>query len=354
MIFDAHLDLSLNAIEFNRDLRCTVEEIRAEEKGMEGKGRACGTVAFPEMREAGMGIVVATQIAGCMKPGMVASGWNSPQQAWAMTQAQLAWYKEMEDVGEMRMLSDLAAFEDQLALWSQDEVPANAPIGYILSLEGADSIITPKHLERSWQGGLRVMGPAHYGEGRYAFGHDRTGKLKPGGVELVEEMDRLGMILDVTHLCDDTFWQCLDIFDGSVWASHSNCRALVNDPRQFSDEQIKALIERGAVIGAVFDTWMLVSSWVREVSTPESAGVKIEAAVEHIDHICQLAGNANHCGLGSDLDGGFGKEQCPMDLDTIADLTRLAELLSNRGFSENDVDAVMSGNFVKLVKEAWA
>lgn len=354
MIFDAHLDLSLNAIEFNRDLRSSVADIRADEEGMTGKGRAGNTVAFPEMREAGMGIVVATQIAGCMKPGAVASGWNSPQQAWGATQAQLAWYQEMEAVGEMKMLRDLAAFEEQLALWSQEKVPDDAPIGYIMSLEGADSIITPKHLERSWIAGLRAMGPAHYGEGRYAFGHDRSGKLKPGGRELVEEMDRLGMILDVTHLCDDTFWECLDIFKGPVWASHSNCRSLVNDPRQFSDEQIKALIDRGAVIGTVFDAWMLVTGWIRGETTPESSGVKIEAAVEHIDHICQLAGSAKHCGLGSDLDGGFGKEQCPMDLDTIADLTRIADLLKDRGFSEEEVDGVMSGNFVKFVKEAWS
>jgi len=354
MIFDAHLDLSLNAIEFNRDLQSSVAEIRADEEGMTGKGRAGGTVAFPEMREAGMGIVVATQIAGCMKPGAVASGWNSPQQAWGMTQAQLAWYKEMEAVGEMKMLRDLAAFEDQLALWSQDKVPDDAPIGYIMSLEGADSIITPKHLERSWDAGLRAMGPAHYGEGRYAFGHDRSGKLKPGGRELVEEMDRLGMILDVTHLCDDTFWECLEIFKGPVWASHSNCRSLVPDPRQFSDEQIKALIDRGAVIGTVFDAWMLVTGWIRGETTPESSGIKIEAAVEHIDHICQLAGNAKHCGLGSDLDGGFGIEQCPMDLDTIADLTKIADLLKDRGYSEEEIDGVMSGNFVRFVKEAWS
>jgi membrane dipeptidase len=260
----------------------------------------------------------------------------------------------MEALGEMKMLRDLEAFEQHLALWTQDEVPADAPIGYILSLEGADSILTPAHLERSWEAGLRALGPAHYGEGRYAFGHDRAGKLKPGGRELVEEMDRLGMILDTTHLCDETFWQALDIFTGPVWASHQNCRALVDDPRQFSDEQIKALIERDGVIGAVFDAWMLAPGWIKGETTPEASGVKIATAVEHIDHICQLAGNARHCGIGSDLDGGFGKEQSPMDLDTIADLTRMAGLLQDRGFSQEDVDGIMSGNFVRLVRQAWA
>jgi membrane dipeptidase len=169
----------------------------------------------------------------------------------------------------------------------------------------------------------------------------------------VEEMDRLGMILDTTHLCDETFWQALEIFNGPVWASHQNCRALVDDPRQFSDEQIKAVIERDGVIGAVFDAWMLAPGWIKGKTTPEESGVTIATAVEHIDHICQLAGNARHCGIGSDLDGGFGKEQGPMDLDTIADLTRMAGLLQDRGFSQEDVDGIMSGNFVRLVRQAW-
>jgi membrane dipeptidase len=165
-------------------------------------------------------------------------------------------------------------------------------------------------------------------------------------------MDRLGMILDVTHLSDESFWEALELFQGPVWASHSNCRSVVPDPRQFSDEQIRALIERGAVLGAVFDTWMMIPGWVRGQTTPEETGVKIAHIVEHIDHICQLAGNARHCGIGSDLDGGFGKEQSPLDLDTIADLQTLADLLRGRGYSEADIEGIMSGNFLRVLRGA--
>ena len=127
-------------------------------------------------------------------------------------------------------------------------------------------------------------------------------------------MERLGIILDATHLCDDSFRDALDHFRGPVWASHSNCRALVPHERQFTDDQLRELIARGAVIGAAFDAWMLVPGWVRGTSTPEGSGVTLETVADHIDHICQLAGNARHCGIGSDLDGAFGREQCPSDV----------------------------------------
>lgn len=214
--------------------------------------------------------------------------------------------------------------------------------------------MTLDYLERAWDSGLRALGPAHYGAGRYAMGHDQVGGLKPEGRDLVREMDRLGMILDATHLCDDSFWEALDLFSGRVWASHSNCRSLVPDVRQFSDEQIRALIERDAVIGAVFDAWMVVPGWIRGRTTPETSEATIDRVVDHIDHICQLAGNARHCGIGTDLDGGFGTEQCPKDLDTIADVRSVAGKLRDRGYEEEDIAGIMHGNYLRLLREAWA
>jgi membrane dipeptidase len=125
-----------------------------------------------------------------------------------------------------------------------------------------------------------------------------------------------------THLCDDSFWDAMSRFNGNVWASHNNCRSLVNHNRQYSDEQIKELISRGAVIGAALDAWMMVPDWKRGVSDPKLMNCNLDVMIDHIDHICQLAGNANHVGIGSDLDGAFGREQCPYDLETIADLQK--------------------------------
>jgi membrane dipeptidase len=158
----------------------------------------------------------------------------------------------------------------------------------------------------------------------------------------------------VTHLTDEAFWEALELFDGPLWASHSNCRALVPDQRQLTDQQIRELIAREAVIGAAFDAWMLYPNWVRGVTWPTEANVTIATVVDHIDHVCQIAGNARHSGIGSDLDGGFGREQCPNDLNTIADLQRVGLLLNERGYSREDIDAILHGNWIRRLREVWS
>ena len=353
LIVDAHLDLAMNAIEWNRDLTRPIEEIRAREAGLTDKpDRGRGTVSFPEMRRGGVGLCVATQIARYVEPGSPLAGWHSPEQAWAMTQAQRAWYRAMEERGELVQIRDRAGLDRHVAAWSQP--PGAIPIGYILSLEGADSILTPAHLERAYADGLRAVGPAHYGPGRYAQGTNASGDLGTAGRELLREMDRLGMILDVTHLCDESLRDALDHFNGPIWASHSNSRALVAHNRQFSDDQIRELIQRGAVIGAAFDAWMLKPGWVRGETTPESAGVTIATVVDHIDRVSQIAGNARHSMIGSDLDGAFGREQCPADVHTIADLAQVPVVLRARGYSQADVEQIAYGNFLRFLRGAWA
>ena len=352
---DAHLDLAMNALEWNRDLRLPVAAIRERERGMTDKpDRGKGAVSLPALRQAGAGLVVATQIARYVEPGSTLPGWNSPEQAWAQTAGQLAWYKAMEEKGEMVMIRNGQELEKQVLLWTNNEPADKKPIGYILSLEGADSLLTLHHLERAYRYGLRAVGPAHYGPGRYANGTDATGKMQANGLALLKEMEALNMILDITHLCDDAFWQALEHFNGPVWASHHNCRTLVNHNRQLSDDMIKALIERGSVIGAALDAWMMVPGWVRGASTPEATGCNLEKIIDHIDHICQLAGNALHVGIGTDLDGAFGKEQCPYDLETIADLQKLPLLFKQRGYGEEDISNIMHNNWLRFLRKAWS
>lgn len=350
---DAHLDLAMNAMEWNRDLRRPVAAIRETEKGMKDKpDRERGTVSLPELRKGRVGLVVATQIARYVEQGSALPGWHSPEQAWAQTQGQLAWYKAMEEQGEMKMIGNRAELDEQVLLWTNGEPHDKKPVGYLLSLEGADSLITLHHLEKAYRYGLRAVGPAHYGPGRYANGTDATGKMAANGLELLREMEALNMILDVTHLCDDAFWQALDCFHGPIWASHHNCRALVDHNRQLSDDGIKALIERGTVIGAALDAWMMVPGWIRGVSTPGAMGCNLERIIDHIDHICQLAGNALHTGIGTDLDGAFGKEQAPSDLETIADLQKLPALFAKRGYSEEDIRNIMFDNWLRFLRGA--
>jgi membrane dipeptidase len=350
-ILDAHLDLSMNALEWNRDLSRPIAEIRAREQGMNDKrDRGNGTVCFPEMRRGRVGVCVATLIARWVKPSNPRPGWHSAEQAWAQTQGQLAWYRAMEERGELVQIKDVATLDRMVNLWAGNP-PENAPIGYVLSLEGADSMVTLQHLERAVGYGLRAIGPAHYGPGTYAPGTEADGPLSPQGRELVREMDRLKLIMDCTHLADEAFWEAVKLFQGPIWASHQNCRALVPGVRQFSDEQLKVIIERGGVVGAALDAWMMVPGWKRGASKPAEMGVTLEHMVNHIDHVCQLAGSARHAGIGTDLDGGFGREQGPMDVDTIADLQKLAGLLAKRGFSAADIALVMHGNFLRFLRQ---
>jgi membrane dipeptidase len=353
-ILDAHLDLAMNAIEWNRDLTWTVEDIRKSEINMTDKpDRGKNTVSFGAMRKGNVGLCVATQIARYVKKGNKLPGWNSPHQAWAHTQGQLAWYKAMEDIGEMTQIINLSQLNAHLKKWKNDP-NSKKPIGYILSLEGADSIVTINHLEKSYNQGLRAIGPAHYGPGTYAHGTDSVGGIGVKGKELLKKIEELNLILDATHLCDVSFWETMKVYNGPVWASHNNCRKFVNHNRQFSDEQIKELISRDAVIGIALDAWMMVPNWVRGESTPESMGVTLDQMIDNIDHICQLAGNALHVGIGTDLDGGFGKEQSPLDIDTIADLQKVPLLLAKKGYTESDIENIMNQNFIEFLRRVWA
>ena len=169
----------------------------------------------------------------------------------------------------MTQIRDREALNAHVQLWESSEDKSNLPIGYVLSLEGADSIIDLSYLEKAYEYGLRAIGPAHYGPGRYAPGTGSEGGLEPPCKELLQEMENLGIVLDVTHLTDQGFWEALEIYGGPVWASHQNCRALVPHQRQFSDEQIKAIIERDAVLGMAFDAWMMAPGWQRFI-TPVS------------------------------------------------------------------------------------
>ena len=350
LVFDSHLDLAMNALEWNRDLRWTTEEIRKSEEGMNDKpDRAKGTVSLPSMREGNIGICVATQIGRYVKPGNKLPGWKSPEQAWASVQGQLAWYRTMEDEGEMVQICNSNDLEKHLLLWENPS--KNSPVGYILSLEGADSIISISHLEKAYNYGLRAIGPAHFGPGTYAHGTDSNGGLGVKGRELLKEIERLGIILDATHLCDESFREAMNLFHGPVWASHNNCRVFVPHNRQFSDEQIKELISRDGVIGVALDAWMMVPDWITGKSDPISMGVSLRLVVNNIDHICQLSGNSLHAGIGSDLDGAFGKEQCPFDLETIADLQKLPGMLSEIGYSKSDVQNILSGNFIRFLRK---
>jgi membrane dipeptidase len=351
MIIDSHLDLSWNALNWKRDLTKSIAEIRRLEEGMNDPDRGHNTVSFPELQKAGMAVCLATVLARCSQLRDPALDYPSREIASAMGVGQLEYYRIMELQGHMRMLRDWLALESHVAEWKRAGA-GSTPLGYILAMEGADPILEPSQVELWWERGLRVVEPVHYGVSYYAHGTGAPGGLTAKGRDLLAAMEAVGMVLDVTHLADESFWQALEIFHGPVLASHHNCRALVPGDRQLTDEQIQALLERDAVIGAAFDSWMLYPHYTRGAT--DNSLVSMERVIDHIDHVCQLAGNTRHSAIGSDLDGGFGTEQSPHELNTIADLQMVPDLLKKRGYKEADVEAIMHGNWLRFFQKAWA
>jgi membrane dipeptidase len=354
LVFDAHLDLAWNAIDWNRDLRLDCAEIRRREAdaGMTDKGRACNTVSFPDLRRGKVVTVIATLLPRLLRIGAMPAiqRYASMPAAYGAAYGQLYYYEGMVQEGHLRWIRDWPALESHIHEWEADETSTTRPLGFILSMEGADSILRPDQVEEWFRAGLRIVGPAHYGVSPYAHGTGTEGGLFAEGPALLREMERVGMILDVTHLSDQCFDEALEVYGGPVLASHHNNRTLTPNQRQLTDGQTKRLIERGAVIGHALDTWMMIPNWIRgETKTP----VPLAKIVEHVDRVCQLAGNAHHAAIGTDLDGGFGREQSPADLDTITDLQRLPDLLRQRGYSAADLQGIMYGNWVRFFKEAW-
>ena len=249
----------------------------------------------------------------------------------------------------LRQIRDRQGLEAHLKDWERD--PRSTPLGFVLTMEGADGIVSPEQVSEWWDEGLRVVSLCHYGVSSYSHGTQAPGGLTPRGRPLLKALEAAGMLLDLTHLADQAFWEALDGFGGRVLATHNCCRVLCDHDRQFEDSQIRAIVERSGVIGVALDDWMLSPLWDHQAI--DNSGISLETVADHMDHICQVAGNCNHVGIGTDLDGGYGKEQAPCDMDTIADLQRIGEILRKRGYADADVAKVMHGNWIALLRSSW-
>ena len=361
LLIDAHLDLAWNALSYDRDLRHSAAEINRIEKGMtDCPARAGATTGLPDMRRGGVAVCLGTMLARA-RPDVIAGkpqprislDYGSAEISYGMAHGQLAHYRVLEQQGHLNLLrtaQDLNNHWGKWQSWQPDLLDDfSQPIGLILAMEGADPIVMPEQAEEWFNAGLRVVNPVHYGHNQYAHGTGESGPLTDAGVELLQEFQRVGIIVDATHLADESFFHAMEVYSGPVLASHQHCRTLAPNPRQFTDEQLKLLIERDAVIGAAFDAWMVIPDW-KKGETPRSA-VTLDHVVDHIDHICQLAGNHRHVAIGSDLDGGFGTSQVPEGIDTIDDLQKMAVVLERRGYTAEAIDAIFHDNWIRFFNE---
>jgi len=321
IIVDAHLDLSYNAVR-GRAVGKSARQQVADDQGIP-------SVGLTDLRDGGVDLICATIF--CLPHSAEHPGYRTPQEAHDQMLEQVQWYRRMESAGQMTFVHHVAQLQ------RPDKLP-----GAILLLEGADPIRDESDLRMLFDWGLRVVGLA-WRQTRFAGGTAAPGPLTAAGINLVPMLDRLGIIHDISHLAEESFWQLLDLTTGPVMASHSNCRAIVPTDRQLSDDMIRAVAARDGVIGInLFDKFLL---------PPEEFGKRRAAlgdVVTHVRHICDLTGDAAHVGLGTDMDGGFGRDQIPLQIETSADLPRIAPALSAAGFSDSDVLAVMGENWMRF------
>lgn len=349
-IFDAHLDLALNAIDLNRDLRQSVDDIRSQEAslGMKEPGRCTNTLSFPELRASGVAVCLTTLLARREETINHSFGWTTPQACYAIAHAHLAYYRAMEQAGCIQMIRTGAELQTHWDSYVKN--PVQTPLGFILTMEGADPLLRPDTIFEFHQAGLRALGLTHYGANRYGGGTRSEVGLALDAVPLLEHCEELGIVIDMTHLSDVAFWQVAERFHGRIHASHQNARGICNWQRQFSDDQIRVIIERDGVLGVSMDVIMLEDGFVRGQSKPN---VTLERAVDQIEYVRALAGGSiRHVGLGTDLDGGYGCEQTPADLNRYRDLHQLANIMERRGFCRQDIEAVFYGNWLRFFGES--
>ena len=362
LIIDLHLDLAWDALFWNRDLTLSALQVREQEASgppQVAEGYNCGlcTTTFPELRRGKVGIILST-IMSRIQPrvGRMRDGMRTQEQSIGMGRGHLAYYQAMARRGEIKSVHGLSDLEEAVEVWKEPKT--DTPIYHILSMESADPIIDPDDVEFWWNAGLRVVGPAHFGHNTYIHGTGTEGGLKPPAGALYQAMREAGMILDIAHMADQAVWESLELWDGPIMASHCTCRSLVPGQRHLTDDMIREVIRRDGVIGLVFCQFFIDPEvdWdeppAREQYVPK---YKMDGLIPHIEHIADLAGGSLiNLAIGTDMDGGFGAEMTPVDVDTMADLPGFGRVLAEAGYAQADIDGILSGNALRLFRRTWA
>ncbi len=355
LILDAHTDLAYNMLTFGRDYTRSVHETRQrEQKTQIPTWNGSCLLGIPEYQQGNIAIIFSTLFATPIRRQL--GEWDTlvykdADEAHKLYRQQLDLYRRLaeESPATYNIIRNTSELNLHLSKWQDAE--ETRPIGMILLMEGADAVRTPEELEEWWALGLRLIGPAWAGT-RYSGGTGDPGPLTSEGRDLLAVMAELGFILDLSHMDETALLEALDLYEGKLLASHSNAKALLpHSPsnRHLSDRAIRGIIERDGVIGVVPFNAFLQDGWRLSDGREQ---VTLQHVIAQIDHICQLAGDANHVGIGSDFDGGFGLEYIPKEIDTIADLQKLAPLLAERGYTDENIAAILGQNFINLLKKS--
>jgi membrane dipeptidase len=328
-IVDAHLDLAYNALHGREVLLPAAQQTpgNVQEDGIP-------SVGLPDLRRGSVGLICATIY--CEPDEGKGKGYRTADQANAEARRHMAWYQQQFASGEMKLVR------------SPGELPS-APaksISTIILMEGGDPLRNEEDVKFFFDAGVRIVGLA-WKRTRHAGGTGAPGPLTDEGRRMVPFLDRFGIIHDASHLAEESFWNLLEMTDGPLMASHSNCRAFNPTDRQLSDDMIRALIQRGGVIGINFyDKFLVPPEEFRKRKA------NLNDVLRHVRHICEIAGDAKHVAIGTDMDGGFGREEIPQEIPSAGELPRVAEFLGKAGFAAHDVEGIMGGNWLRFFQRS--
>lgn len=344
-LVDSHLDLAENVTLFGRDLTLSVAKIRTLEK----RTTRQATVSLPDLERGGVAVVFATVTAGFLAADVGenfeprSAIYHTPDEAETQALTQIALYESWEKQGRVRLLKSLNDLDHHLQLWQHDHKP-----GLVMLMEGADPIVHIRDLPLWWQRGLRMIGLT-FGDTKYGSGVGggnptfKKGGLTPDGFALLGQMAELGFIWDISHLAEEGIWQGMDLKFPRVCASHANAQALTPTNRHLSDAVIRAVAEREGVIGLVLYNGFLEPHWKNDKTISITLN---EHFLRHGRHIANLSG-WNHVGIGSDLDGGFGLEESPVEIESVADLYKVGSVVP-----AEVREAVLSTNWLNFLRSS--
>jgi membrane dipeptidase len=358
LIIDSHEDLAWNIVNLDRDYTQSAYDIREAEATTPIPAYNGNTLlGWHQYQQANVAIIFGTLFCS---PRRRDNGeypirlYDTPQQAHDCYRENLEAYFRLAEQhpDKFRLILNRGELSEHLAQWEKHQgISQNPPppVGIIILMEGAEGVRQPEEVEQWYEWGVRIIGPAWAGN-RYCGGTREPGPLSKAGFALLENMSDMGVILDISHMDHQSAREALDRYPGQVIASHSNAEALISGipiNRHLKNETIQQLIKRDGVMGVVLLNSFLDWDW-RDHGGRES--MSLNHIVAQIDTICQMAGNTRHEGIGTDFDGGFGVESVPREIDTIADLPKLAPQLAKKGYNEEDIGRIFSANWIRILE----
>lgn len=371
-LIDSHEDIAYNALTFGRDyLRSAFETREIEKDGPNPKRTGHTLLGWPEYQRGQVAVIFSTVFLAPKRYG--AGAWETQVyvdsgEARRLSEQQIDYYRRLtgEHPDQFRLILNQSDLRQVIEPWEKE--PASLPfpgessgsgepreeeeavktvthpVGLVLLMESAEGLRAPEELEDFYEMGVRMVGPVWAGT-RYCGGTIEHGGFTREGHALMEVMAGLGLALDISHMTEESALVALDRYEGSIVATHANARALikgVEGERHLTDRTIRSLVERDGVMGVLPFNRFLVPEW-RDGDDRRLVTLRTLAA--HIDHICQIAGSAQHAGVGTDFDGGFGWPAVPYELNTIADLQKIAPLLAEYGYSPESIGDIMGNNW---------